>query len=90
LTQNLIHTNSHQLRNALQGSGIDQSSVQVGSGQTSGQGSGSSSGQNSGVPYTYQSNPLNTQATATEEIPAADDSTITKSSNSDSQLDIFA
>jgi len=88
LTQNLIQTNSHHLRNALQGSGISQSSVQVGSGQTNGQGSGS--GQNSGVPYTYQSNPLNTQATATEEIPAADDSTITKSSNSDSQLDIFA
>ena len=88
LTQNLIQTNSHQLRNALQDSGITQSSVQVGSGQTNGQ--GSNSGQNSGVPYTYQSNPLNTQATATEEIPAADDSTITKSSNSDSQLDIFA
>ena len=88
LTQNLIQTNSHQLRNALQGSGISQSSVQVGSGQTNGQ--GSSSGQNSGVPYTYQSNPLNTQATATEEIPLADDSTTTKSTNSDSQLDIFA
>ena len=88
LTQNLIQTNSHQLRNALQDSGITQSSVQVGSGQTNGQ--GSNSGQNSGVPYTYQSNPLNTQATATEEIPPADDSTTTKSSNSDSQLDIFA
>ena len=88
LTQNLIQTNSHQLRNALQGSGISESSVQVGSGQTNGQ--GSNSGQNSGVPYTYQSNPLNNQATATEEIPPTDDSTITKSSNSDSQLDIFA
>ena len=88
LTQNLIHTNSHHLRNALQGSGISESSVQVGSGQTNDQ--GSSSGQNSGVPYTYQNNPLSAQVPATEEIPLADDSTTTKSSNSDSQLDIFA
>ena len=88
LTQHLIQNNSHQLRNALQGSGIAQSSVQVGSGQTNGQ--GSNSGQNSGVPYTYQSNPLNAQAAATEEIPPADDLSITKSSKSDSQLDIFA
>jgi len=88
LTQHLIQNNSHQLRNALQGSGIAQSSVQVGSGQTNGQ--GTHSGQNSGVPYTYQSNPLNTQAATTEEIPPADDLSITKSSKSDSQLDIFA
>jgi len=88
LTQNLIHTNSHHLRNALQGSGISESSVQVGSGQTNEQ--GSSSGQNSGVPYNYQSSTLSAQAPATEEIPLADDSTTTKSSNSDSQLDIFA
>ena len=88
LTQHLIQNNSHQLRNALQGSGIAQSSVQVGSGQTNGQ--GSNSGQNSGVPYTYQSNPLNAQAATTEEIPPADDLSIIKSSKSDSQLDIFA
>jgi flagellar hook-length control protein FliK len=90
LTQNLIHTNSHQLRNALQGSGIDQSSVQVGSGQTSGQGSGSSSGQNSGVPYSYQSNPSSSVAKVTEETPIADDTTQTALSSSNSQLDILA
>ncbi len=90
LTQNLIHTNSHQLRNALQGSGIDQSSVQVGSGQTSGQGSGSSSGQNSGVPYSYQSNPSSSVAKVTEETPIADDTKQNALSSSNSQLDILA
>ncbi len=87
LTQNLIHTNSHQLRHALQGSGIQQSSVQVGSGQTGGQ--GSSSGQNSGVPYTHENFPVS-GAQGTEEIAAADESKPVTSSNSDSQLDILA
>jgi len=89
LTQNLIHTNSHQLRQALQGSGIQQSSVQVGSGQTGGHGQGSNQGQNSGVPYTHENFPVSA-VQGTEEIATADESKPVTSSSSDSQLDILA
>jgi flagellar hook-length control protein FliK len=86
LTQSLIQNNSHQLRDALQSSGIAQSSVQVGSGQTSGQGSG----QNSGVPYTPVTQAQTSEAQGTEEIATSDDSNQRASSTSSSQLDILA
>jgi hypothetical protein len=86
LTQSLIQNNSHQLRDALQNSGIAQSSVQVGSGQTSGQGSG----QNSGVPYTPVTQAQTSEAQGTEEIATSDDSNQRASSTSSSQLDILA